>query len=65
MTTKPGVFNLIVYFLAIDVFFNASTYTVDENNGHVQLVLVLSNPSSTDITVQVTDNSDTATGELD
>ena len=50
---------------AIDIFFNESTYTIDENSGHVQPVLVLSNPSSTDINVRVTDNEDTATGELD
>ena len=59
------MFNVNVYFLAIDVFFNESTYTIDENSTHVQPVLILSNPSSTDITVQVTDNNDTATGELD
>ena len=37
-------------------------YSVNENEGPVQPVLVLSNPSSTDITVQVTDREGTATG---
>ena len=47
---------------AITVSFSQSTYSVNEDDGPVQLVLV-SNPSSTDITVQVRDNSNTATGE--
>ena len=50
---------------AIMLFFNKTRYSVNETRGYVQAVLVLSNPSSTDITVQVTDNKDTATGELD
>ena len=43
--------------------FNQSTYSVNEDDGPAQPVLVLSNPSSTDITVQVRDNENTATGE--
>ena len=38
-------------------------YYVNENDGPAQPVLVLSNPSSTDITVQVRSNDITATGE--
>ena len=49
------------YLVAIG--FNQSTYTVDEDDGPAQPVLVLSNPSSTDITVQVRSNDITATGE--
>ena len=45
------------------ITFSQSTYSVDENNGSVRIVLVLSNPSSTDITVQVRDSNNTATGE--
>ena len=45
------------------VHFNQSKYTVDEGSSTVQPVLVLSNPSSTDITVQVRSNDITATGE--
>ena len=47
----------------IMVKFSQSTYSVNEDDGLVQPVLVLSNPSSTDITVQVRDNSNTTTGE--
>ena len=49
--------------LEITVTFNQSTYSVDEDDGLAQLILVLSNPSSTDITVQVRDNANTATGK--
>jgi len=49
------------YLVAIG--FNQSTYTVDEDDGPAQPVLVLSSPSSTDITVQVRSNDVTATGE--
>ena len=40
-----------------------STYSVDEDDGPAQPVLVLSNPSSTDITVRVRDTQNTATSE--
>ena len=43
--------------------FNQSSYTVDEGFGPAQPVLVLSNPSSTDITVQMRDIQNTATSE--
>ena len=43
--------------------FNQSMYNVDEDNGPAQLVLVLSNPSSSDITVQVVTEDGSATGE--
>ena len=42
--------------------FNHSTYIVDEDDGPVQPVLVLSNPSSTDITVRVLNHDNTAIG---
>ena len=38
---------------AIIITFSQSTYTADEDSGTVQVELVLSNPSMTDITVQV------------
>jgi len=47
----------------ITVSFSQSTYSVDEDDGPAQPVLVLSNPSSTDITVQVRDTENTATSE--
>ena len=37
-----------------------STYSVDEDDGPAKPVLVLTNPSSTDITVQVRDTQDSA-----
>jgi len=45
------------------VTFSQSTYRVDEDDGPAQPILVLSNPLSTDITVQVSSNDITATGE--
>ena len=48
---------------AITINFSQSTYSVNEGDGPAQPVLVLSNPSSTDITVQVRDTQNTATSE--
>jgi len=44
-------FYLVLF--CLEISFNQSTYIVDEDDGPAQPVLVLSNPSSTDITVQV------------
>ena len=38
-------------------------YNVNENDGTVQFVLVLTNPSSTNIMLQVTNVDNTATGK--
>ena len=43
--------------------FSQSIYSVNENAGIVKPVLVLSNSSSTDITVQVNDTENRATSE--
>ena len=43
--------------------FNQSMYSVNEDAGPAQPALVISNPSSTDITVQVTNTDGSATGE--
>ena len=43
--------------------FNQSVYNVDEDAGPAQPVLVLTNPSSSDITVQVITEDGSATGE--
>ena len=51
------------YILATIVMFNQLMYNVDEDAGPAQLVLVLSNPSSSDITVQVITEDGSATGE--
>ena len=50
-------------YLAPTVNFNQSAYNVDEDDGPVQLVLVLSNPSSTDITISVFSTDGSATGK--
>ena len=52
-----------LFLLAITVSFEQSMYSVNENAGPAQPVLVLSNPSSTDITVQVFNTDGSATGE--
>ena len=45
------------------IFFNETSYDITENAGSVQLVLVLSNPLSTIIVVQVDGIGGLATGE--
>ena len=50
--------------LVTSVNFSQSTYSVNENSGVIQPVLVLSNPSSTDITIEVTSTDGSATGKL-
>ena len=42
--------------------FNQSMYSVNEDAGPVQPVLVISNPSPTNINVQVTNTDGSATG---
>ena len=55
---------LMLYILSdIIVRFSKTTYSIDENNGPVQLTLILTNPSSIDITVQVKDNEVSATSK--
>ena len=50
-------------FTVITVNFDQTVYNVDEDDGSAQPVLVLSNPSSTDITVVVFSTDGSATGE--
>ena len=50
-------------FLAITVMFGQTTYSVDEDGGSVQIVIVLSGPSSTDTIVEVNNTDGSATGE--
>ena len=52
-----------LYLSDITVTFSRTTYSVDEDDGPAQPTLVLSNPSSTDITVEVTSRDGSATGE--
>ena len=56
------VVNLL--FLVVIVSFNESVYSVNENDKQVQPVLVLSQSSSTDISVLITVLDGSATGEL-
>ena len=56
------VVNLL--FLVVIVSFNESVYGVNENDKQVQPVLVLSQSSSTDISVLITVLDGSATGEL-
>ena len=53
----------LVTLVAITITFSQSTYSFTEDDGPAQPVLVLSNPSSTGITVQVKDTQNTATSE--
>ena len=43
--------------------FGETTYSVDEDDGPAQPTLVLSNPSSTNVTIQVNSSGGSATGE--
>ena len=51
------------FVLDIMVSFSQSTYSVSEDGGLFQIGLVLSNPSSGHITVQVNNTDGSATGE--
>ena len=54
------------YYLIIDVTvsFKNPKYSVKENDGTLQLVLVLSKPSSTDITIKVVNYDNTTMGKV-
>ena len=47
----------------MSISFNQSTYGVNENEGLVEIILVLSNSVAFNITVQVRTNDSTATGK--
>ena len=53
----------VYHLVAIIVMFSQTTYSVDEEAGLARPVLVLSNPSSSNITVQVSEQQGTATSE--
>ena len=50
-------------FLVPTVNFSQSSYSVNENEKMIDLPLLLSNPLSTDITVEVFSTNESATGE--
>ena len=54
---------ILLFQLAPRVNFDQSTYGIDEDKGPVQLMLILSNPSTADITIRVFSNDGLATGE--
>ena len=53
---------IVIITPAITVMFSETMYSVNEDAGSVQLVLVLGSPQLTDITVQVFGTSESATG---
>ena len=52
-----------IFVVDIMVSFSQSKYNTSEDAGPAQPVLVLSNPSSTDITIEMFNTDETATGE--
>ena len=58
-----GITLLLLITVVFTLSFSQSTYSINEDVGSIQLTLVLSNSLSTDITVQVVDDDNTATGE--
>ena len=56
-----GIINMYI-FVAPTVSFGESAYTVDEYDGPALLAVILSNPSSTDITVKVLTTDGSAIG---
>ena len=54
---------IVICNLAPTLKFNQPTYNVNEDDGPAQPVLVLSNPSSTDITISVFSTDGSATGK--
>ena len=55
--------NVVVQYVGASVRFNQSTYSVNEDAGPAQPLLVLSNVASFNVTVQVVSTDRTATGE--
>ena len=54
--------NVITISIVTTVSFNQSRYTFNETDGYVYIGLVLSNVSSVDVSVQVTNEDITASG---
>ena len=53
----------VICYIVRAVCFNQSTYNINENSGPVQLVMVLSNPLTFGITVEIINNDNTANGK--
>ena len=54
----------VLLYIETTVEFSNSTYTVDEGSGFARLLLLLSNPPSTNITIEVFNANITALGKL-
>ena len=54
---------MLAFLIVTTVNFNQSTYSVYENDGYVQPVLVLTKPYSIDFTITIQEDSITASGE--
>ena len=52
----------VILYIVTAVFFNQSTYSFMENDRTAEFILILSKPSSKDITVEVVNNDITAVG---
>ena len=50
-------------YVAATISFNQSSYSIEENDGPVQIGIILSNPSSTDIMIEVLNIHEPATGK--
>ena len=48
---------------SINVMFSQSRYSIDEDKGSLQIVLMLNTSLTTNVTIQVISNDDTATSE--
>ena len=59
----PLQLSLLYFTTAVTVSFSQSTYSVNEDAGPAQPVLVLSNPPSTDTSVHMSTSDITATGK--
>jgi len=64
ITVALIIFYTVAAAFATSVSFNQSTYSVNEDDGPIQLVLALSSPTMTSITVEIEYSDDTATGML-
>ena len=51
------------YLASTSVMFRESSYSIDEDEGSVRIVLMLNSSSANDITIQVTNDDDSATSE--
>jgi len=57
--------NLYIHvFTAIEINFNQPTYSVDEDNGVVEIQLIFSNPSSIDMTIDINSEEINATSKF-